>query len=124
MRRRIGHSSAATGRTPDAGLTGKRQQPIPPAVLTVKPQKTARENSAIQETTEFFFNESRDRTVALLLSDEERFQFSGDDLIEHGRFGIARAVSDARSHEGVQSSKPAPKSRRHPLSNFRADRQN
>jgi len=67
----------------------------------VKPQETPRENSAIQKGTEFFFNKSGNRTVALLLSGEESFQLFRDDLIQHCRFRIARPVPDIDSHEGI-----------------------
>ena len=55
----------------------------------MKPQETPRENSAIQEGTEFFLNKPGDRTVALLLSGDESFQFCSDDLVEQCRFRIA-----------------------------------
>ena len=101
MRCRIRHASSTTRRAPDASFTGERQQPILSAALAVKPQETPRENSAIQKRTEFFFNKSGNRTVALLLSDEERFKLFGDDLIQHCRFRTARPVPDVDSHEGV-----------------------
>ena len=118
MRRRVRHAPSGTRRTPDAPFTGKRQQPIPSAVLAVKAQKTPRENAAIQKGTEFFFDESGDRTVALLLSCEERFQFFGDNLVEHSPFRLAGPVCDADSHEGIGSCKPARQSRRRVLSNM------
>ncbi len=119
MSRRIRHASSTTGRTPDSRFTRKGQQPVLTTVLTVKPQKTPRENAAIQEGSELFFNESGDRPVALLLSAEESFQLFRDDLIQHCRFRIARAVCDADSHEGVASSTPARNARRNILSNMR-----
>src|SRR5437667_10784290 len=42
-----------------------------------------------------FFDESRDRMVTLLLPAEKCFQLLGDDLIEHGRFRMARNVLEA-----------------------------
>jgi len=42
-----------------------------------------------------FFHESRDRMVTLLLPAEKCFQLLGDDLIEHGRFRMARNVLEA-----------------------------
>jgi hypothetical protein len=101
MRGRIRHASSTTRRAPDASFTGERQQPILSAVLAVKPQKTPRENSAIQKGAKFSFNKSGNRTFALLLSGEESFQLFRDDLIQHRRFRIARPVRDVDSHEGV-----------------------
>jgi hypothetical protein len=85
----------------------------------VKPQETVRENAAIQEGSEFLLDESGDRTLTLLLSREERFQLSGDDLIEHGRFRIPRRVLDADGHTGVASSTPRRNSQIHILNDLR-----
>ncbi len=88
-----------TGTRPE--YAGKRQQAILSAILAVEPQETPRQNSAIPEGTKFFFHESRDRPVTLLLSGKESFQLFRDDLIQHCRFRIARLVRDVDSHEGV-----------------------
>ena len=88
----------------------------------MKPQETPRENAAIQKGTEFLFNKSEDRPVALLLSGKECFQLSGDDLIQDCRFRIPRAVCDTDSHEGIASSKPARNPQRNILTNMRGRR--
>ena len=88
----------------------------------MKPQKAPRENAAIQEGAEFFFNESGGRTVALLLSSEENFQLFGDDLIQNCRFRMAWEVCDGDSHEGIASSKHPRNARRNILSNMRSQR--
>jgi len=74
---------------------------------TAKAQKTPSKNATVQEGTEFSFNESGNRPLALTLSGEECIQFFRDDLIQHRRFGSARAVCDASGHDGVASSNPA-----------------
>jgi len=51
------------------------------ARLATKAEKAPHENSAIQKSTEFFFDESGNRTVALLLPGEESFQLFRYDLI-------------------------------------------
>ena len=58
----------------------------------MKAQKTSGENSAVQEGTKFFFNESRNRPVALLLPGEERLELFGDDLVQNALFRMARSV--------------------------------
>jgi hypothetical protein len=88
----------------------------------VKPHKAPRENAAIQEGTEFFFNKSGDWTVAIPLSGKERFQFIHNDLIEHCRFRIVRPISDADSHEGIASSKHPRNIRRNILNNMSSHR--
>ncbi len=88
----------------------------------MKPQKAPRENAVIQEGAEFFFNKSGDRTVAISLSGEKRFQFIRNDLIEHCRFWIARPICDADSHKSVASRKSAHNSRQNILSNMRGQR--
>ena len=88
----------------------------------MKPQKAPCENAAIQEGTEFFFNKSGDRTVAIPLSGEESFQLFGHDLIQDGRFRIARSICDADSHESVASGKSAHNSRHNILGNIRGQR--
>jgi hypothetical protein len=54
------------------------------ARLATKAEKAPRENSAIQKSTEFFFDESGNRPVALLLPGEESFQLFRYDLILSG----------------------------------------
>ena len=90
----------------------------------MKPQKAPCENAAIQKGTELFFNKPGDRTVAIPLSGEERFQFIRNDLIEHCRFRIARSICEADSHKSVASRKSAHNSRLNILNNMRSQRLN
>ncbi len=90
--------------------------------LTVKPQKTPRENSAIEEGTELSFNELANRPIALLFNGKESFQLFRNDRIQHCRFRIPRTIRNADSHEGVASSKHARSSTRNTLNNMGGQR--
>jgi len=92
MRRRIRHASSTTRRAPDPSFTGERQQSILSAILAVKPQETPRENSAIQKSPEFFFHESRNGTIALLLPGEKGLELFGNDAVQQTCCRIARGV--------------------------------
>jgi hypothetical protein len=58
------------------------------ASLTTKPQKAARENTAVEKGAKFLFHEMGDRAIPLLLSAQECFQLLRNDLVQHGCFGI------------------------------------
>src|SRR5216117_1970173 len=93
MRGGLRHSSSSTRRTPAAPAAGKRNQPLVPARTAADTYKPAGcKNAAGQVVPKFPFNETRDRTVALLLSGEEGFQLLGNHLIQQFSFRIARPV--------------------------------
>ena len=62
----------------------------------MKAKETPRENSTIQKGAKFFFNETRDRAVTLLLPGEESFELFGDDAVQHAFFGMTRGVFNRR----------------------------
>src|SRR5438874_7974107 len=73
------NTSRAGGRKKEPGARAGRT-----AADTNKPAGC--KNAAGQVVPKFLFAETRDRTVALLLSGEERFQLFGNHLIQQCRF--------------------------------------
>ena len=58
-------------------------------------------DSACQVGPELPLDKSRNRPLTRLLPGKESFKLFGDDLIQHRRFRIARAVGLVSSHEGT-----------------------
>jgi len=58
----------------------------------MKAQETSGEDATVEERTEFFFDKSWDRMIALLLPAEECLQLFGNNLIQQCCFGMAWSI--------------------------------
>jgi hypothetical protein len=92
MRRRIRHPAAAAGGAYRPPLAGKRDNPVLPANVTMHPQKTIGQYSAIQKGPQLPFNKFRNRAIPFLLSGQEGLQMLGDNSIKRVIFRIPGAV--------------------------------
>jgi hypothetical protein len=92
VRGSIGHFPSSTTWTPAAFFTRKRQNAIVTARIATQAQKATFRDSAGQGGPKLPFHKSRNRTLALLLAGEERFQLFGNDTVEDSCFGIERSV--------------------------------
>jgi hypothetical protein len=82
-------------------FTRKTDHAIQTACAAMDANETSRQNSAVQERTEFRFNKTRNVPVALALPGEKRFQISTDQLVQRILFGIARPVSAVEGHNTI-----------------------
>lgn len=92
MRRRVGHPPPAARRTEPTTFAGIRHEPVQAAGIAVHPQKSPRQDAAIEEGAEFPFDEPGDQTVALTLPGQKGFDMAGHHAIEYALFRPALAV--------------------------------
>jgi len=81
MRCGICHPSTATGVAETPPFAAEPNHAIQAARTAMDANETSRQNSTIEEGTEFGLDEAGDVPVTFALSSEKRFQMSGDHLV-------------------------------------------
>jgi hypothetical protein len=86
VRCRIGHAASAAGRAEAAPLAREGDEPIVPAVVTVKAKEAVGEHAAAKVGTERLLDEARSVLVSGSRADEECLQLLADGSVEDRLF--------------------------------------
>ena len=99
-------------------FTRKTDHAIQTACAAMDANETSRQNSAVQERTEFELDKTWHVSVALALAGEKRFQTSRDRLVQRIPFGIARPIIAVEGHNAIAAAQLCTNPRSCALNNF------